>query len=194
MIADRAGPTQIHEHNIPGNPGLASLPPGTPGAAPLRPASDKRVRHRLLETVMSYAASDSAPLSASARRVRWRLYGVPAGLLGTAASCVGERIRHIQRRPAPEGPPRSRLRAKDHESLTNQANAVEHWHRLHLHHEVVAAERPCPTCTGNSRWHRAKVSTSTHLTLKYSPTMTEMPAMPARTHTISRPVVAGSEQ
>jgi hypothetical protein len=50
MIADQAGPLQIHQHNIPGNLGLASLPPGTPGAAPLRPASDERVRHRLLET------------------------------------------------------------------------------------------------------------------------------------------------
>src|SRR5215211_4863613 len=90
MIADRAGPTQIHEHNIPGNPGLASLPPGTPGAAPLRPESDKRVRHRLLETVMSYAASDSAPLNASARRVRWRLHGVPAGLLRTVGTLGGD--------------------------------------------------------------------------------------------------------
>jgi hypothetical protein len=46
---------------------------------------------------MSYAITDRAPLNASAWRVRWRLHVVAAGLQSTAASCVGERIRHIQR-------------------------------------------------------------------------------------------------
>lgn len=143
---------------------------------------------------MSYAITDSAPLNASAWRVRWRLHVVAAGLHGTAAICVGERIRHIQRRLAPEGPPRSRLQAKDHESLTNQPNAVEHWHRLHPHRRVVAAERPRLTSTANSRRHRTRVWTSTHFTLNSAPTMTGMPAMPARAHSVGRPVVAGSEQ
>jgi hypothetical protein len=194
MIADRSRPRQFAHCKSPVNPGLASLSPGTGGAAALRTAPDERVRPRLLETVMPHATSDSAPLNASAWRVRWRLHVVPAGLQGTAASCVGERIRHIQRRLAPEWPPRSRLQAKDHESLTNQANAVEHWHRLHLHRRVVAAERPGLTSTANSRRHRTKVWISTHFTLNSAPTMTEMPATPARAHSIGGPVVAGSER
>jgi hypothetical protein len=84
MIADRTRPRQFTHCKSPVNPGLASLSPGTEGAAALRTAPDERVRPLLLETVMSYAITDSAPDETAVHRPRWPLHGGAARLLRVA--------------------------------------------------------------------------------------------------------------